>query len=242
MPAIYKSKTYDHRVQMYRLGSMLLTARELTSPRAGLLFTAHASGAPDAPCTWSTALQELRQGPVGIQMSQLLAQMRFHDLYWECRPISWPEVDTQQFTFVVLDAGGSLNRSTASDDAFRDHLQAASLSVVSFPNLGGDATLVVPAQVSGAQPEAYGHLANFVRQAPDAQQALFWRTVSEEMISSLKKSAPAPVWLSTAGNGVPWVHVRTDSWPKYVKHDPFRTHHLSVSVSDGQLRLKHDDL
>lgn len=213
-------------------------------PRTGLLFSAHESSALDSPCTWATALQEMRKESVAIQMSQLLAETRFPDLYWECSPVSWPEVDTQQFTFVVLDAQGSLNRSAASDDAFADHLQEASRSVASFPNLGNDATLVVPAQVPDVDvpPDAYGHLARFVRQAPKEQQAVFWRTVSEAMTTSLKKATPEPVWLSTAGNGVPWVHVRADSWPKYVKHLEFKTHDKSVSVSDGQATFKRDEL
>ncbi len=31
-----------------------------------------------------------------------------------------------------------------------------------------------------------------------------------------------PVWLSTAGAGVSWLHVRLDDKPKYYGHAPYR--------------------
>ena len=31
-----------------------------------------------------------------------------------------------------------------------------------------------------------------------------------------------PIWLSTAGMGVPWLHVRLDSRPKYYAFGPYR--------------------
>ncbi|MFO1021395.1 MAG: hypothetical protein U0903_11970 [Planctomycetales bacterium] len=33
---------------------------------------------------------------------------------------------------------------------------------------------------------------------------------------------PKPVWLSTAGAGVPWLHVHLDDQPKYYSHAPYR--------------------
>lgn len=32
----------------------------------------------------------------------------------------------------------------------------------------------------------------------------------------------APLWVSTSGLGVPWLHVRLDDAPKYYTHRPFR--------------------
>ena len=31
-----------------------------------------------------------------------------------------------------------------------------------------------------------------------------------------------PRWLSTAGMGIPWVHVRIDSYPKYYRFPPYK--------------------
>ena len=31
-----------------------------------------------------------------------------------------------------------------------------------------------------------------------------------------------PIWLSTSGLGVFWLHISLDSWPKYFTHEPYR--------------------
>jgi len=33
---------------------------------------------------------------------------------------------------------------------------------------------------------------------------------------------PVPTWLSTAGGGVAWLHVRLDTRPKYYRYNPYR--------------------
>lgn len=221
---------------------MFFEVTEASGTSRGRLFTAHERSTLDAPCTWASALKQLQHGGAGAEISEELATVPFSDYYWECRPVSWSRIDEQQFEFVVLDASGSLNGSPASSTSFAEHLKATSASVVSFPNLGKDAVLVVPDQVSGVNSDAYGHLATFIRQAPEDQKENFWRLVSEVMVSSLKASAPSPVWLSTAGNGVPWVHVRADSWPKYIKHEAFRSFDSVCDVSDGHKQRSRDEL
>lgn len=85
------------------------------------------------------------------------------------------------------------------------------------PNLNGDAVLVGPCPVGPVK--AYAHLAAFVREAPDAQKHALWKLVGELMERRLELT---PDWLSTAGAGVPWLHVRLDRRPKYYSHAPYR--------------------
>lgn len=89
--------------------------------------------------------------------------------------------------------------------------------MVAFPNLGKDAILVVPCP--RGSPSAYGHLAAFVRQAPKDQTHALWALVGDAMVQRL---GTKPVWLSTAGAGVSWLHVRLDDSPKYYGHAPYR--------------------
>jgi hypothetical protein len=89
--------------------------------------------------------------------------------------------------------------------------------VVEFPNLGRDAIMVVPCPIGAAS--KYGHLAAFIRQAPESQKHALWEVVGEAMERRLGKS---PVWLSTAGAGVSWLHVRLDDRPKYYGYGPYR--------------------
>jgi hypothetical protein len=145
----------------------------------------------------------------------LLADAPFASYRWETPPITTETVG-RPFEFVLLDAPG-LEREP-DPAAFADQLDAVrdDNSVVAFANLGNDALLIVPRD-AGA-PSAYGHLAAFVRQAPEAQRHALWRVVGASMQARVSDT---PTWLSTAGMGVPWLHVRLDSRPKYYAFRPY---------------------
>lgn len=113
-------------------------------------------------------------------------------------------------SFVTRRTDRESYRSYFTDDPEDD-------GVVSFANLGGDATLVVPS--SRGPDENYGHLAAFVRGAPRDQVRSLWRRVGQVASEGLGRS---PVWISTAGGGVAWLHVRFDRRPKYYGHAPYR--------------------
>ena len=89
--------------------------------------------------------------------------------------------------------------------------------VVVFDNLGGDARLIAPCP-KGTD-DMYSHLANFVRKAPREQRAQISREVGDCMSSSL---GTVPIWLSTSGLGVKWLHIRLGSRPKYYLFIPYR--------------------
>lgn len=113
-----------------------------------------------------------------------------------------------------------------------------------FANLGGDATLVSPidwssSSSSTSMSSCYGHLANFVRGAPDDQITKLWRLVAETLKEKLlvevvattrtataaagqKQQQQQPLWFSTAGDGVAWLHFRFDSRPKYYHYKPYK--------------------
>ena len=65
---------------------------------------------------------------------------------------------------------------------------------------------------------SYGHLASFMRHVPEEQKHNLWQKVGEVMQKNL---SDAPIWLNTAGGGVPWLHIRLDSRPKYYKYQPY---------------------
>lgn len=87
-------------------------------------------------------------------------------------------------------------------------------NIGNFPKLGSNATLIVLAPVS-PEPSCYTHLGNFLRAAPVGQVDRFWQVVGETMQQRVSAS---PLWLSTAGMGVSWLHLRLDSRPKYYRH------------------------
>lgn len=147
----------------------------------------------------------------------LLSDAAFTAYRWETPPVTAGTLD-QPFEFVLLDSPGLA--VPADPTAFAAHLDDAGdeEGVVVFPNLGRDATLVVP--LPRGAPSAYGHIAVFAREAPADQQHALWRVVGETMEGA---AGARPVWLSTAGGAVPWLHIRLDSRPKYYGFRAYRT-------------------
>jgi hypothetical protein len=144
-----------------------------------------------------------------------LADTPFSAFRWETPPVT-TATRARPFEFVLLDSPELAGRS--DPEAFSEHFADPPESgVVVFPNLGEDALLVVPCPI--AAPSAYGHLAAFVWEAPYAQTQALWRLVGETMA---RRVGAKPVWLSTAGAGVAWLHVRLDDRPKYYGYWPYR--------------------
>ncbi|RYD66958.1 MAG: hypothetical protein EOP83_03835 [Verrucomicrobiaceae bacterium] len=140
----------------------------------------------------------------------------YDSYFWEVPPITSSTVN-QPFEFVVVE-GASLEFLRPDPKPFAEHFAArAGASVIDFPNLGGDALLVVPAPVA-ADVGCYTHLGRFLSEAPPAQVDSFWQTVGRTMKQRVSAS---PVWLSTAGMGVSWLHLRLDSRPKYYRHKAY---------------------
>ena len=147
--------------------------------------------------------------------SGALAAFDTDAFYWELPPLTTSTID-HAAEFVLLDAP-ILARLPPDPAPFAPQLDSRrSQDVVVFPNLGGDAILVVPAAVGPA--EAYPHLAAFLRLAPKEQVITLWRIAAKTMLSRLGNE---PTWLSTAGGGVAWLHLRLDSRPKYYRYRPY---------------------
>ena len=157
-----------------------------------------------------------------------LADAPFSAFRWETPPITASTAD-RPFEFVLLDSPGLAR--TPDPGAFSEHFgRAAKRGVVEFSNLGNDAIMVVPCP--NALPSAYGHLAEFVRQAPELQRHALWQLVGAAM---KRRLGTKPVWLSTAGGGVSWLHVRLDDRPKYYGYEPYRSTSTG-DASDGAAR------
>lgn len=145
----------------------------------------------------------------------LLADSPFTAFRWETPPLTTASAN-RAFEFILLDSPGLASKPDA--DAFADYFSHASKrGVVEFANLGKNAILVVPCPKGPLS--AYGHLGAFIRYAPEAQRHALWQLVGAAMQRRLSAN---PVWLSTAGAGVSWLHVRLDDRPKYYSFLPYK--------------------
>lgn len=144
----------------------------------------------------------------------LLKTCPFQCFRLETPPVTRASMD-QYFEFVLVDSPEIDLRADPRE--FQACFDEQPGDVLVFDNLGGDAAMIVPRPRAGVP--GYAHIAGFARHAPPAQQNLLWKTVGETVHRSL---GDAPLWLNTAGGGVPWLHVRVDSRPKYYVFDAYR--------------------
>ncbi len=176
------------------------------------------------PVSYRDVLQRWQTDPDFRSMFiELLARSPYSAFRWETPPITLASAG-RPFEFVLIDSPG-LARAV-DPVAFADRFgRPGARGVVEFRNLGKDAILVVPCPQG---PEsAYGHLAAFVRHGPEAQKHALWELVGDAMERRL---CDKPVWLSTAGAGVSWLHVRLDDRPKYYGFEPYRQRHAEPGV------------
>ena len=146
----------------------------------------------------------------------LLTLSPFPAYFWETPPVTLSTVN-QKFEFVMVNSH-QLARVSANYHDFRQYFQSAKKTVVTFPNLGGDALLIAPCPITHTS--TYPHLASFVREAPESQQHLLWQTLGQKLEQLLNQQ---PIWVSTSGLGVYWLHIRLDSYPKYYCYRPYKS-------------------
>lgn len=102
--------------------------------------------------------------------------------------------------------------------AFSEQLEnSRNKYVIDFMNLSGDTVLVVPMPKKNKN---FSNLKEFIDNATLAQQKALWKrvvTVARKLMKNNKY-----VWISTHGLGVPYLHVRVSTIPKYYGNSKLR--------------------
>jgi hypothetical protein len=177
----------------------------------------HASGTSivQLSATRRELVQALRDdAALRAALTQALQRSPFAAFAWELPPFA-PDTLGRPAEFVLVDHP-ALGRAATDHGPF-DEALGATEPIATFPNLSGDAVLVVP---HPAWAPDSGHLAAFVRHAPPDIADALWTAVGRAIAEHLARSN-APLWVSTAGMGVSWLHVRLDRRPKYYRHRPY---------------------
>jgi hypothetical protein len=199
------------------------------------------SSSPLSMGDWILLMKE-NKGVIATVMTELLQKAPFDAFRFETPGVSVETVRDKPFEFVLVQ-DSSLQMFAAQEDpyVFAEHLECVnnnnqSLSnadngpaACTFKNVGGDAILVSPRNWKGSTSNSnyHGHLANFMRGASSQQILETWRIVASALEEQLLGESPQrarskPLWFSTAGGGVAWLHFRLDSRPKYYHYRPYR--------------------
>jgi hypothetical protein len=145
-----------------------------------------------------------------------LSTIPFEAYYWELPPLS-RAVLNRPFECVFAESP-TLQSLAPDSESFAEHFtpDASASGVAIFESFGRDSLLVAP--YPHANLDSYTHLATFMRRAPSKQIDQIWCAVAQAVDSRL---AERPIWLSTAGLGVSWLHIRIDARPKYYRYKPY---------------------
>lgn len=148
-------------------------------------------------------------------LTSLLAESKYSAFRWETPPISKAKLG-RSFEFVLVD--DPYLDMPPEPDVFGPYFATTKdhTTVLPIPNLGNTAMMVVPKELVGLN--AYAHVAAFVRKAPQAQIHALWQCVASTAKARLSAE---PMWISTAGGGVSWLHVRIEHSPKYYSYRPY---------------------
>lgn len=133
---------------------------------------------------------------------------------WECPPLT-PRSLRNPFECVVVDSPALID-AAADPMPFAAHFRLRR-PVAVFDNLGHDAVLIAPCPT--AAHTDYAHLACFLATADDVQIDALWQSLGE---TAAAHRGEYPLWISTAGLGVAWLHIRLDRRPKYYRHAAYR--------------------
>jgi hypothetical protein len=207
--------------------------------------TPFANGCPVLRCTFQSRYATSRHN------NEMLSQEAPYEAYrFETPGVSPETVSGTRFEFVLVEDAYLAGFSATPDpNTFADYLSSPSCESDNertntnthnppagcvFTNLGGDATLVAPRDWSpesspSMYSSCYGHIANFMRRGPEQQVLQMWntlgKTLGEKLLMSSTPSSvetSKPLWFSTAGDGVAYLHFRLDSRPKYYHYGAFR--------------------
>lgn len=148
--------------------------------------------------------------------NQLMADSSFDSFFWENRPVTKHTLDELYECTLVKSRRLS---GVQPDSSTFDFYFSPDSDVVTFPNLGGDARLIVPCPDSDTPESVYTQIGSFIRNAPEHQVSNFWQRVGQEMLDHIQQE---PRWLSTSGLGVYWLHARIDSVPKYYQTEAYK--------------------
>ncbi|HHO49533.1 MAG TPA: hypothetical protein ENK18_01380 [Deltaproteobacteria bacterium] len=176
----------------------------------------HTLPGPQGSLSWRQLATGLRHDPqIRATLTQAILRPGHEAVFWETSPSSRATVD-HPLRFVLL-PGRSLARLQSDPRPFEQQLRRGGL-VATFGNLSGDAILVAPTPTD--PPRSYPHLVAFLQHAPPEQLEALWSAVGVALEGWWADRAD-PVWLSTSGLGVAWLHIRLDRYPKYYHHDAF---------------------
>lgn len=152
-----------------------------------------------------------------------MKQFNFKAIYWEHPAVTLDYLD-MEYECIVLKSK-TLEDKLIDEKAFENYIHTDEL-VTNFMNLGKNARLVVPTKQTDTP--IYNHLCKFLNQGNEEQIIALFQSIGKCILEEVEQGKT--IWLSTAGLGVIWLHVRMDTVPKYYKTKAFRNANYTILI------------
>ena len=173
----------------------------------------------ETPLRWRAAMEGMASDDeddgIAVAVLEALERCELEAYFWELPPAS-AFVDPP-FEFVLARAR-VLEGVEVDQHTFSAHTAAACTrgdATATFENLGGDAVLIAPCEQPGVDARVYAHAATFFKGAPRAARRALLRATAAAALARAEERGSRPLWVSTSGAGVSYLHLRLDSSPKY---------------------------
>lgn len=143
------------------------------------------------------------------------------DYFFEMPPLD-RKTFHRPFEFVLTPA--TFKPRVANPKAFSAHFKDHKNNIAVFPNLTKESLLIAPTPILHSphpkKDTMYLNLSHFLREGPPSQIRQLLSCLSQTLMTRLSEISK-PVYVSTSGQGVPWLHVRLDPVPKYYTYVPY---------------------
>jgi len=153
----------------------------------------------------------------------------FEDYFWECNPVSLHTLDSTVYEFVLIHATLMHEKETNPDafnDKFVNHMGTLDCLQFMTPSPPPKGTnLLAPSRAPGTDLPVYRSMGSFFRGAPEQQLHNMLHLLGSHMPERMRaRGDPTlPLWLSTAGYDIAWLHIRLDDKPKYYRFKEYKT-------------------
>lgn len=167
--------------------------------------------------SYAEAIKLFRNDNSFIELfNSVFAQCGHSNYIWEMKAITR---SNQEDSFELVIHSLPASQTPPDREIYRHYFKNSDQDndIVVFENLGGDALLVVPSPYR--ENSDYGGMPEFLKEAPTHQKYGIWQKLAEVIDKEL---SDIPIWVSIAGGGVRWLHIRVDKFPKYYRYAPYR--------------------
>ena len=144
-----------------------------------------------------------------------LLQFGFEAFFWE-HPALTTELLEKDYECAVRKSK-SLQKRMQDEAPFKEYLDQPQ-NYVEIPNRKKDSLLIIPTHLGDTV--NHTHFGKFIQTVPAPQLVQLFQKIG--FLALERIHTETPLWLSTAGLGVSWLHIRFDQRPKYYKVQAFK--------------------